>query len=80
VEKKLPTGGVGLPEREREGESGVGGLARAAAWFGPQVGPVGLVSLFFVPFLFSIFRFSVCSLICLKHFYLVLVNFKFCKL
>jgi hypothetical protein len=45
VEKKLPTGGVGLPERE--GESGVGGLARVAAWFGPRVGLVGLGSLFF---------------------------------
>jgi hypothetical protein len=65
-----------LAVRERE---------RAAGWVSlgcpSRVGPVWLgFSFFLFHFFFLFFDFFVCSLICLKHFYLVLVNFKFCKL
>jgi hypothetical protein len=57
LEKKVPTGGVGLAVRERGGERGWAGSA-AARFLGPRGGPVGLVPssfLFFVLFPFSYF-------------------------
>jgi hypothetical protein len=65
--------------RERREKGAAGCYSGWSAGPLPRAGPVKLVSFFFVSFLFPIFL--ICSLVCLRHFYLVFwFNFYFVKL